>query len=57
MKALSPVDIVKFTAAFGTWIQRRHKKQGLRVIVGRDARISGSMVNSLVHNNSAESWN
>jgi phosphomannomutase len=47
-ESLSPVDIVKFAAAFGTWVQLRHKKDGLKVIVGRDARKSGSMVNSLV---------
>jgi phosphomannomutase len=47
-ESLSPVDIVKFTAAFGTWVQARHKKSGLKVIVGRDARRSGPMVNSLV---------
>jgi phosphomannomutase len=47
-ESLSPVDIVKFAAAFGTWIQLRRKKDGLKVIVGRDARKSGSMVNSLV---------
>ncbi|MBE3084983.1 MAG: phosphoglucosamine mutase [Bacteroidetes bacterium] len=47
-ESLSPVDIVKFAAAFGTWVQRRHKKKGLKVIVGRDARKSGSMVNNLV---------
>ena len=47
-ECLSPVDIVKFTAAFGIWLQRRHKKEGLRVIVGRDARKSGSMVSSFV---------
>jgi phosphomannomutase len=47
-ESLSPVDIVKFTAAFGTWVQTRHKKSGLKVIVGRDARKSGSMVNGLV---------
>jgi phosphomannomutase len=46
--SLSPVDIVKFTAAYGTWLQMRHKKIGLKVIVGRDARKSGSMVNNLV---------
>src|SRR5664280_3793139 len=45
---LTPVDIVKFAAAFGTWAQRRHKKSKLKMIVGRDARKSGSMVNSLV---------
>jgi phosphomannomutase len=47
-ESLSPVDIVKFTAAYGIWMQRRHNKTGLRVIVGRDARRSGSMVNNFV---------
>ena len=47
-ECLSPVDIVKFAAAFGTWVQKRHDKKSLRVIVGRDARKSGSMVNNLV---------
>jgi phosphomannomutase len=47
-ESLSPVDIVKFAAAFGTWVQRRNNKEKLKVIVGRDARKSGSMVNSLV---------
>jgi phosphomannomutase len=47
-ESLSPVDIVKFAAAFGTWVQLRHKKDGLKVIIGRDARKSGSMVNNLV---------
>ena len=47
-ECLSPVDIVKFAAAFGTWTRLRHKKSGLIVIVGRDARKSGSMVNNLV---------
>jgi phosphomannomutase len=45
---LTPVDIVKFTAAFGTWMQRRQGRQNLAVIVGRDARRSGSMVNNMV---------
>jgi len=47
-ESLSPVDIVKFAASYGTWIQLRHKKSGLKVIVGRDARKSGDMVNNLV---------
>jgi phosphomannomutase len=47
-ESLSPVDIVKFAAAFGTWAQLRHKKSNLKMIVGRDARKSGSMVNNLV---------
>jgi len=47
-ESLSPVDIVKFAAAFGTWIRLRQNKSGLKIIVGRDARKSGSMVNTLV---------
>jgi phosphomannomutase len=47
-ESLSPVDIVKFAAAFGTWIRLRHSKKSLMVIVGRDARKSGSMVNNLI---------
>ncbi|MCJ8209982.1 phosphoglucosamine mutase [Mucilaginibacter sp. RS28] len=45
-EGLTPLDIVKFTSAFGTWAV---KKAGLKkIVVGRDARISGSMVNNLV---------
>jgi phosphomannomutase len=47
-ESLSPIDIVKFSAAFGIWAQLRHKRNGLKIIVGRDARKSGGMVNSLV---------
>jgi phosphomannomutase len=47
-ESLSPVDIVKFAAAFGTWIQLRHNKKNLKIIIGRDARKSGGMVNNLV---------
>lgn len=43
--ALTPVDVVKYTAAFGTWVRSR---KGKKVVVGRDARISGEMVSSLV---------
>jgi phosphomannomutase len=43
---LTPVDIVKFTSAFGSWAI---KKSGIKkMVIGRDARISGSMVNNLV---------
>lgn len=43
---LTPMDIVKFTSAFGTWAI---KKAGIKkIVLGRDARISGSMVNNLV---------
>lgn len=46
-ESLSPVDIVKFTAAYGTWI-RKNGAGPYNIIVGRDARNSGPMVNSLV---------
>lgn len=45
---LTPVDVVKFTAAFGTLLQRTRNRKDLTLIIGRDARISGAMVNSLV---------
>lgn len=47
-EGLSPLDIVKFTAAYGTWLQERNNAKKLNVIVGRDARISGPIVSSLV---------
>ncbi len=48
-EGLSPVDVVKFTAAYGTWLKRRAgEKTKIRIVVGRDARISGEMVNRLV---------
>ncbi|MBL7861106.1 MAG: phosphoglucosamine mutase [Cyclobacteriaceae bacterium] len=43
--ALTPVDTVKFAAAFGTWIKAR---KGKKVVIGRDARPSGEMVSQLV---------
>ncbi|QOI97018.1 MAG: phosphoglucosamine mutase [Flammeovirgaceae bacterium] len=42
---LTPVDVVKFAAAFGEWIISR---KGRKVVIGRDARLSGEMVSSLV---------
>lgn len=45
--ALTPYDIVKFTAAYGTWIKQRAGKKAT-IVIGRDARISGEMVRSLV---------
>ncbi len=49
---LSPIDIVKFTAAYGCIISesRRDKSAPAKVVVGRDGRISGAMVSSLVNN-------
>jgi phosphomannomutase len=46
---LTPPDIVKFTAAFGTWlISKSSKNKKLCIVIGRDARISGEMVQNLV---------
>jgi phosphomannomutase len=47
-EGLSPVDIVKFSAAYGTWLKGQTSKRKITVVVGRDARISGEMVNGLV---------
>jgi len=46
-EGLTPVDIVKFAAAFGTWVKSRN---GKKIVIGRDARISGEMVSNLVSN-------
>jgi phosphomannomutase len=43
---LTPLDVVKFAAAFGTWLKK--KKGSVKVVIGRDARMSGEMVNALV---------
>lgn len=43
---LTPIDIVKFTAAYGTWVIQ--KTQNKKIVIGRDARISGEMLNNLV---------
>jgi phosphomannomutase len=43
---LTPIDIVKFTAAYGFWVIKTTDIR--RIVVGRDARISGDMVNHLV---------
>ncbi|HEY8403780.1 MAG TPA: phosphoglucosamine mutase [Flavobacteriales bacterium] len=47
---LTPLDIVKFTSAFCQLIQKRKGKRDILVVVGRDARISGAMVQGLVNN-------
>lgn len=44
---LSPLDIVRFTAAYGTWI-KENQPSSKKIVVGRDGRISGEMVSSLV---------
>jgi len=49
-EGLSPIDVVKFTAAYGTYIKQMYGITGGTIVVGRDARISGAMVESLVVN-------
>jgi phosphomannomutase len=47
-EGLTPLDIVKFTSAFGTWIKQRNNNGKTKIVIGRDARISGEMVQHLV---------
>ena len=45
---LTPLDIVKFASAYAAWIKESSDKPGLKVVLGRDARVSGEMVETLV---------
>jgi len=48
---LTPIDAVKFASAYGAFIKNRNKdKTGVKVVIGRDARISGKMISNLVAN-------
>jgi phosphomannomutase len=47
-QGLTPIDAVKFAAAYGTWLKDRNKNQRLKVVIGRDARLSGEMISNLV---------
>ena len=47
-EGLSPLDVVKYTAAYAEWAKIQHPDEPITVVVGRDARISGPMVQSLV---------
>jgi phosphomannomutase len=48
-EGLSPLDVVKFAAAYGTWVIRQGKPdRKIKIVVGRDARISGELINRLV---------
>ncbi|MFY7739923.1 MAG: phosphoglucosamine mutase [Flavobacterium sp.] len=47
---LTPVDAVKFASAYGTFLKNNSSKEKLTVVIGRDARISGSMIQNLVQN-------
>ena len=50
-EGLTPLDTVKFTAAFATWVRNNSGKKNeerVKIVVGRDARISGPMVKQIV---------
>jgi phosphomannomutase len=47
-ESLTPLDIIRFTSAFGIQLISRKEKEGYKVVVGRDARISGEMASMLV---------
>ena len=45
---LTPIDTVKFAAAYGSWLKGQVGKEHVKVVIGRDARISGEMIQNLV---------
>lgn len=45
---LTPIDAVKFAAAYGVWLKEYSQKEQLKVVIGRDARLSGEMIQNLV---------
>lgn len=47
---LTPIDVVKFAASYGLWIKEQSDKSTYSVVIGRDARISGEMIQNLVIN-------
>ncbi|KUF43113.1 phosphomannomutase [Myroides marinus] len=47
---LTPIDAVKFASAYGTFLKNNTQKENLKVVIGRDARISGPMIHNLVVN-------
>ena len=45
---LTPLDVVKFSAAFGSWLLEKGTNK--KVVIGRDGRISGQLIQNLVVN-------
>ena len=45
---LTPIDTVKFAAAYGTWLKNQYPGKNIKVVIGRDARLSGQMISDLV---------
>lgn len=46
--SLTPPDVVKFAAAFGTWIKRQRNADRTSIVIGRDGRVTGRLVSGLV---------
>ena len=44
---LSPIDIVESISAYGSWLKNNHVNKKLKIVIGRDARISGEMVENI----------
>jgi len=47
---LTPIDAVLFASAYGTWLKNQFPNAPIKVVIGRDARISGGMISNLVAN-------
>ena len=47
-EGLSPIDTVRFTAAYGSWIKSKTSHSDVKIVIGRDARISGDIIRQLV---------
>lgn len=47
-EGLTPLDAVKFASAYGSWIIERNNNSKTKVVVGRDARLSGKMISNIV---------
>jgi phosphomannomutase len=47
---LTPLDAVRFAAAYGTWLLDQNQQKKIKVVIGRDARLSGAMLQELVQN-------
>ena len=46
---LTPIDAVKFASAYGVWLKQQRNKENYKVVVGRDARISGKNDSKFSH--------
>lgn len=49
-EGLTPLDAVKYASAYGTWVLSQQESKNAKIVIGRDARMSGAMISSLVAN-------